>query len=90
MKVIAKFRCNSIEYFQNAPGGPRRVKLDPVSPRQGPNGEPPSEEDRAFWKYTPSGHLEMTIDNPPATDMFEIGRDYYVTFEFVPPAAKPD
>ncbi len=76
MKVIAKFRCNSIELFSNEPGGNRRVKLSPVYP-----GTDASEEDKAFWKYTPSGSLEMTIDNPPASELFEIGTAYYLTFE---------
>ena len=76
MKVVAKFRCNSIELFSTEPGGNRRVKLAPVYP-----GKDASEEDKAFWKYTPSGSLEMTIDNPPAADLFEIGKNYYLTFE---------
>lgn len=74
-KVVAKFRCNSIELF-SASGNPMTVKLSPVTP--GPNA---TEEDKAFWKYTPSGSLVMTIDNPPASAMFEIGKSYYLTFE---------
>ena len=85
MKVIAKFRCNSIEYYSDAPDGPRRVRLDPVYP-----SKDASEEDKAFWKYTPSGHLEMHIDNPPAADLFEIGQAYYLTFERVPSTASPE
>ena len=76
MKVIAKFRCNSIELYSNEPGGNRRVKLTPAYPNKDA-----TEEDKAFWKYTPSGSLEMTIDNPPAADLFEIGGYYYLTFE---------
>lgn len=74
-RVRAKFRCYSIEHFSQEPGGSRRVKLAPVYP-----GQNPTEEDKAFWKYTPSGTLEMTIDNPPAADMFEIGKVYYLDF----------
>ena len=76
MKVVAKFRCNSIEYFSADPGGSRRIKLSPVYPSKNA-----SEEDKAFWKYTPSGSLEMQVDNPPAADLFEIGKAYYLTFE---------
>lgn len=76
MKVVAKFRCNSIEWFSQDPDGSRRVKLAPVYP-----GKDASEEDKAFWKYTPSGSLEMQIDNPPAAGMFAIGKTYYLTFE---------
>lgn len=75
MAVIAKFRCNSIELYSSEPGGNRRVKLSPVG--AAPNA---SEEDKAFWKYTPSGAIELHIDNPPASELFEIGKTYYVRF----------
>ena len=76
MKVRAKFRCNSIELFSSERYGNQRVKLAPVTP--GPNA---TEEDKAFWRYTPSGSLEMNIDNPGAAALFEVGEAYYVTFE---------
>ena len=76
MKVRAKFRCNSIELFSSEPGGSRNVKLTPVT-----GGPEASEEDKAFWKYTPSGSVQMRIDNPPASELFEIGKTYYLTFE---------
>ena len=75
-KVIAKFRCNSIEFYTSDQAGSRRVKLAAVYP-----GKDATEEDKSFWKYTPSGSLEMTIDNPPAADLFEIRKSYYLTFE---------
>ena len=74
-RVRAKFRCISIELFSSEPGGNRRVKLSAVTA-----GQNASEEDKAFWKYTPSGTVEMTIDNPPASEMFEIGKTYYLDF----------
>lgn len=39
-----------------------------------------SEENKSFWKYTPGGKVEMTIDNEAAFDAFEIGKEYYVDF----------
>lgn len=72
MQVRAKFRCNSVEYFE---GASRKVRLSPVYP-----GADATEEDRAFWKYTPSGELTMQIDNPPASEMFVPGASYYVDF----------
>lgn len=75
MSVRAKFRCNSIELFSAEPGGNRRVKLGAIT--AGPDA---SDEDKAFWRYTPSGTVEMTIDNPPASELFEIGKTYYLTF----------
>lgn len=37
-------------------------------------------EDRRFQKATPSGHIELQIDNPAALEQFELGIDYYVDF----------
>lgn len=31
-------------------------------------------------KWTPSGHLQITITNPDAIDKFEIGKAYYLDF----------
>lgn len=39
-----------------------------------------SEENKSFWKYTPSGRLEMSIDNPDAVEHFEVGKEYYLDF----------
>jgi hypothetical protein len=36
------------------------------------------EEDVSFAKATPSGKLEMFVDNPNAA--FELGADYYIDF----------
>jgi len=43
-------------------------------------------EDRRFQKATPNGTAEFFVDNPDAIAAFELGGDYYVTFE---PIAKP-
>lgn len=45
-------------------------------------------EDQRFQKATPSGHVELMIDNPAALSQFELGKDYYVDFSAVPAAAK--
>lgn len=34
-------------------------------------------EDKRFCKATPSGKLEMVVDNPIALQFFEIGKYYY-------------
>jgi hypothetical protein len=34
-------------------------------------------EDQAFTKATPTGRLEMRVDNPQALAKFEIGKYYY-------------
>lgn len=70
MNVIAKFKVYSVTDF----GGPKAVKLMVVT-----SG---SEENKQFWKYTPSGTIEMTIDNPPASDAFKPGQEVIVEFQF--------
>jgi len=37
-------------------------------------------ENQRYHKYTPSGELKMTIDNPPAEEFFELGKSYYLDF----------
>jgi hypothetical protein len=39
-----------------------------------------TEENKKFAQYTPNGTLEMTVDNPPAQDFFELGKTYYLDF----------
>lgn len=42
------------------------------------------EGNKEWSRYTPSGRIEMQIDNPAAAEQFEIGKDYLVTFEPAP------
>ena len=37
-------------------------------------------EDLRFEQATPSGHVELDIDNPLALEQFVLGEDYYVDF----------
>ena len=62
--VRAKFYC-----FANEDG---RIKLSPVV-----SG---SEENKSFYKYTPSGTIDLQIVNDEATKQFEVGKEYYVDF----------
>lgn len=43
-------------------------------------------EDLRFAKYTPSGEVRISVDNPAVK--FEVGADYYLDFTLVP-AAEP-
>lgn len=67
--VRAKFTCQEVTQYI---GTMKKVRLTPVTGVDG--------EDKMFWKYTPSGELTMTIDNPPASDMFVPGQTYYLDF----------
>jgi hypothetical protein len=39
-----------------------------------------NEENKAFWKYTPTGVIELQTINQNAADQFEVGKEYYVDF----------
>ncbi len=67
--IRAKFVCNAVTQFINDQA---RIHLIPVMTG--------SEENKAFWQHTPSGQIEMTINNPTAIEQFTPGAEYYVTF----------
>lgn len=39
-----------------------------------------SEENKEFFKWTPSGRIELSTVNPEAGKAFELGKEYYVDF----------
>lgn len=41
-------------------------------------------QNKTWAKYTPSGTIEMTIDNPDAFEAFQLGQAYLVKFEEAP------
>lgn len=65
----AKFLCQTVTQYS---GDLRSVRLTAITGT--------SEENKTFWKYTPNGTIEMSIDNPPASALFEPGKAYYVDF----------
>ncbi|MEC1714753.1 hypothetical protein [Schinkia azotoformans] len=74
MSVRAKFVCNEVRKrkFNKQDEGGATVILTPVT-----SG---SEENKEFWQYTPSGHIEMQIKNEAAEKYFELGEEYYIDF----------
>lgn len=42
--------------------------------------DPNLPEDQSFSKATPTGRIEMTVDNPAALEGFKLGKAYYVDF----------
>ncbi len=42
-------------------------------------------EDQRFCEATPSGHLEMLIDNPAVLSMLELGQYFYIALIPVAP-----
>lgn len=70
MTVRAKFK---VEKVTRHSGGAVTVELWAVT-----SG---SEENKSFWKYTPSGKLEMNMNaGTTAADQFEPGQEYYLDF----------
>jgi hypothetical protein len=70
MQVKAKFRCYSV-----IPNGYNTAyHFHAVYGTEGENAD--------YAKATPSGSLSMNVDNDTkASDLFEAGQDYYLTFE---------
>lgn len=77
----AKFRCNSIETF--GPGAGVKVRLSAIYPDKERDGFA-HDENHAFFNATPSGQIEMTIQNPAGAELFQAGDDFYVDFAKVP------
>ena len=70
MTVRAKFLLSSITSYSY---GGKRLHFDAVY-------DTSTEENRRFSKVTPSGALEMTIDNEAAAEQFQLGKYYYTDF----------
>jgi hypothetical protein len=49
----------------------------------------PDDENRAFWESTPSGRLEMQINNPTAFGRFVVNQEYYLDFSLARDVDKP-
>jgi hypothetical protein len=65
----AKFLVESVT---NHAGGGNTVNLRPVHAN--------CVENLSFWQATPSGKLEMYINNPNAANFFLPGAEYYIDF----------
>jgi hypothetical protein len=72
--VRAKFRLDSITNY--AYGG-SFFSFNAVSDDQ-------TEENKRFSQATPSGKLEVWVNNPAAIEKFEVGKSYYLDFTPAP------
>lgn len=57
--------------------GAEILKMYPVCGKFDQDG---NSEDNTYAKYTPSGNLELTINNPALRGKIEAGQTYYVDF----------
>lgn len=73
--VRAKFLCHAVKKVMSSPE-PYSYSYEFSAVTSG------SEENKAFWKWTPSGSITL---NAIRDDLFEVGKEYYVDFTpFVP------
>ena len=75
--VRAKFKCVSLtrESMGVSSEIGTKIKLLPV---YGTND--PADENSKFFRYTPSGVVELGTINDEAAKEFEIGKEYYLEF----------
>ena len=74
--TVAKFRCYAVEDY----GPSQRVKLSAAY--EAPDG--PNEENKRFYAASPSGQLELTVDNPNVRGFFEKDQHYYLEIRKAP------
>jgi hypothetical protein len=43
------------------------------------------EENKSFSRYTPSGEIKLCVTNPSIANTFEVGQEYFIDFQLVPP-----
>ncbi len=48
--------------------------------KEGLYGEDGSDEDNTFAKFTPSGRIDLTVNNPELVGQFKPGQKFYVDF----------
>jgi hypothetical protein len=84
MSVKAKFKCTGITAQTNNEGQTegKSITLNAVVAYNADGGR--NDENETWSKYTPSGTLNMYISNPGAFEQFEVGKEYYLTFEQAP------
>lgn len=71
----AKFTCNSVTQYSSTGEGSKRYEFGAVYD----NGLP---ENKRFARYSPSGSISITVDNPAVK--FEVGKSYYIDFTEAP------
>lgn len=68
----AKFRLQSVTDY----GNQKRLEFNAVT-----SG---SDENKSWAKFTPSGRIEMMVDNLPAVEGFSPGDEFYLDFTRAP------
>lgn len=80
-KMIAKFQINNVEPISFDGGktvAQEKINLMAVSEK--PFDAEGASEDNTFARYTPSGELSITVQNPALLGKFKVGEKYYLEF----------
>jgi len=67
MSVRAKFKVDSVTHHA---GDVFDVNASPVTTG--------SDENKAFWKWTPSGKLQLSVLNKDVVDQLKPGAEFYI------------
>lgn len=77
MSVRAKFYVSEVKQSRNHYGSQEgelltTIKLQPVTGT--------SEENKAFFRWTPAGTIDLGTINPAVVEQFHVGDEFYVDF----------
>lgn len=78
--VKAKFKVDGIFGGTIDGAESKRIEMSPVFASEFGKEGNACEENAIFGKYTPAGHISITIVNPAAFEQFEVNKEYYVDF----------
>lgn len=67
MTVRCKFRCTSVQTFENS----IEVKLQAQY-------DPDNQDDMRYNKASPNGEMRIWIDNPKVFEFYQPGKQYYI------------
>lgn len=73
-QVRAKFQCLTKNHMHT--GSTDAVQIEVRLNAVYANGE----ANKEWSKWTPNGQITMTITNPAAAELFELGKEYFVDF----------
>ena len=85
VSVVAKFRLNGISYRDYASSGPPQSEEQQTATLEFAPVTQGSEENKTFWKYTPTGKIELGTINRNVVKALDLGKEYYVYITDVKP-----
>jgi hypothetical protein len=81
MSVRAKFKVDAKREFMSGSEKIVSIEMSPVYKSGDPNSE-----NSQFFKWTPTGKIEIGCARAEVADKFELGKEYYIDFTPVEPA----